>query len=138
MKELFAKIDASFRKATKGEESINTLIWWWGALSYIFAFFVADRLIVKIDLTSVDMIISVLMLTYFIWHLYALKKCTPKKPQLTKEEKKILRQEARKQWGKKFLRKLFLQEPLTQSNPTLIAVVLDLYCAAHFASYIFH
>ncbi len=137
MKEIFIRIDDSFHKATKGEESINVLIWWWGVASCLFTFFVADVLVAKINMRSIDIIISTLMLAYFVWHLYVLKKCSPKKPKLTKEEKKLFKQEARKQLGRKFLRKLFLQESLTKTNPILVMIVIDLYCAAHFANYIF-
>lgn len=134
---VFSSIEDSFRKIMKGEESISTVIWWWGVSAYILAFFVADKLIKRIDLRSVDILISALMLIYFVWHLYALKKCAPKKPVLTKEEKLKQRLEERRQLGRKFLRKLFLQEPLTETNPVVVTAVIDLYCAAHFAMYIF-
>lgn len=133
----FTIIEDSFRKSTKGEESINNVIWWWGLCAYLVAFFIAEKLILKINFRSVDILISTLMLIFFCWHLYALKKCSPKKPVLTKEEKLKKKIEARQNLGKKFLRKLFLQEPLTQTNPVIVAVVVDLYCAAHFAGYIF-
>ena len=137
MTAIFANIESSFRKIMKGEEAMNTVIWWWGVLAYIFSYFVADKLVKKIDFRSVDLLISALMLIYFIWHLYALKKCSPKKPVLTKEEKKRLKEEAHRQWGRKFLRKLFLQEPITEFNPVVITAVLDLFCAAHYTTYIF-
>jgi len=132
-----ANLEDSFRKISRGEETINNVIWWWGVSAYLVAFFVAEKLIMKIDLRSIDILISTVMLIFFIWHLYALKKCAPKKPVLTKEEKLKMKIEARRNFGRKFLRKLFLQEPLTKTNPILVAAVLDLYCAAHFAGYIF-
>ena len=137
MIQALVRIEDSFKKASRGAESLNTVIWWWGAIAYVFAFFISDKLIKLVNLYSFDIILSVLMLAYFIWHIYALKKCEPKKPELTKEEKKRLKEEARRQLGKKLLRKLFLQEPLTETNPVLISIVIDLYFAAHFAGYVF-
>ena len=110
MKEIFSKIEASFKKANKGEETLSHMIWWWGAIGYVVAFFIADKLIKAIDFRSVDIAISLLMSIYFVWHIYAVKKCAPKKPKLSAEEKAKLHAESRKEIGKKFLRKLFLQE----------------------------
>jgi hypothetical protein len=66
-----------------------------------------------------------------------LRKCKPKKPQLSAEEKKLLKEEAKKERGKKILRKLLLQEPFTQTDPIFVTMVLDLFFIAHFGGYIF-
>jgi hypothetical protein len=66
-----------------------------------------------------------------------LRKCSPKKPKLTKEEKELLKEQSKKERGKKFLRKLFLQEPITQTDPVFVTMVIDIFFIAHFGGYIF-
>lgn len=137
MKEIFGKIKASFKRATNGEELMPALFWWWGVLAYLFAFFVANKLIRAIHFRFVDILIALAMVVYFAWHIYALKKCSPKKPKLTPEEKKKLREERRQQMPKKALRKLLLQEPLTEWDPVFMLMMIDLLCITHFGMYLF-
>ncbi len=138
MASLLNKVESSFKAAMKGEESLHNLIWWWGVTSYLLSYFVIDRVIKINNIRSIDIIISVLMSVYFAWHIYVLKKCSPKKPVLSKEEKKKLRQEARKEFGKKFLRKLFLQEPISKWNPVLVTAVVDIFGISTFLGYVFN
>jgi hypothetical protein len=133
---LINKIDISFRAATRGQESVHNMIWWWGGIGYALSYFVIDSLIKKVDVFWVDIFTSLVAIIYFIWHIYALKKCQPKKAKLSKEEKKRLKIIARQQFVKKFFRKLFLQEPITKWDPVFITIVIDLLCITHFLSYI--
>lgn len=137
MKELTDKIKNSFHKAMKGEEDIKIVIWAWGAVAYLVGFFIIDKLIKAVDLRFFDIVISFTATAYFIWHIYILRKCAPKKPKLSKEEKQKLKAEARKDLGKKFMRKLFLQEPLTKTDPIFLTMVIDLFFVANFGGYIF-
>lgn len=137
MKELLNKIEKSFIAIIKGEESLHNVIWWWGVIGYLIAYFIANQIIKISSSTFVDMTVSIVMTMYFIWHIYAVVKCSPKKPQLTKEERKLAKIEARKDFGKKFMRKLLLKEPLTKWNSTSIAIAFDLLCITQFATYIF-
>jgi len=137
MKEIFSKIETSFRKAIKGEENLSIVIWFWGAIAYVTAFFIIEKMVQGVNLISFDVVISVVMVVYFVWHLYVLIKCNPKKPKLTKEEKERLKEEARKERGKRILRKLFLREPITQTNPVIVTAVIDLFFISHFGGYIF-
>ena len=137
MNDLLNKIEKSFIAITKGEESLHNIIWWWGAVGYLVAYFIANQIIKISDSASVDMAVSIVMSVYFIWHIYAVVKCSPKKPKLTKEEKKLAQIEARKDFGKKFMRKLLLKEPLTKWNSNSITIAIDLLCISQFATYIF-
>lgn len=137
MKNILSKIESSFKASTKGEESINVLIYGWGLVGWIIAYFAANKLIKMIDFTFVDILISILSASYFIWHIYALRKCSPKKPKLSKEEKRKLKQEARKDLGKKIMRKLFLQESIRKWDPAFVSTVIDLFCVGQFLSYVF-
>ena len=137
MKEFLEKIKTSFFKAIKGEEQINVIVYWWGYIAYLFAFFVADKLVKINSLHSVDIIISATMVIYFSVHLYALKKCAPKKPKLSKEEKLKLREDSRKDFNKRLVRKLLLQESIKKWNPIFVTMVIDAFCMAHFLGYVF-
>jgi len=136
MNQIFSKIETSFRASMKGEETTNNLIWWWGVIGYFVSYFGADKIVKTSNLRSVDVAVSMIMTVYFIWHIYVLRKCSPKKPQLTKEEKQKIREERRKDLGKKIMRKFFLQESITKWDPVVVTIAIDLFCIANFVSYI--
>lgn len=136
MQEIFTKIDASFKRAMKGEEHINVVIYWWGVIGYLVAFFIASKAIRAINYRSVDIIISLLMVVYFGWHFYVTRKNAPKKPKLTKEEEERIKLERRKDFGRRFMRKLFLQEPISKWDPVFVTLVIDVFCIATFLDYV--
>lgn len=136
MNALLNKIDASYKAAMKGQESVHNIIWWWGIVGYLVSYFIIDRIIKINDFRALDIIISLMMVVYFSWHIYVLRKCSPKKPKLTKEEKKKMRIEARKNFGKSFMRKLLLQESITEWDPVFITMVMDVFCIANFLGYV--
>ena len=88
---IIATLDQSFKKATKGEESLNIVIWYWGVISYLVSFFIINKGLKQLDINFINITISTLTTIYFIWHIYATKKCAPKKPKLSKAEKKRLK-----------------------------------------------
>ncbi len=136
MNEILRKIEASFRASLKGQESQSTLIRWWGIPSYFIFYFVIKTLIFKIDIRFVDLMLSSIAMIYFLWHIFALIKCSPKKPKLTKEEQKILREERRRNLPRSFMRKLFLQEPISKWNPVAMSIAADLLFFATFLGYV--
>ncbi len=137
MSEILNKIGSSFKASLRGEESINTLIYRWGLIGWIVAYFIANKLIRMIDFRFTDVLISIVAAGYFIWHIYVLRKCSPKKPKLSKEEKLKLREDARKDFNKKVVRKLLLQESIKKWDPIVVAMVIDAFCMAHFLGYVF-
>ena len=88
------KIEKSFTAALKGEEQVKNLIYYWGISSYLFFYFVVEKTIKSVDLKFIDISLSAIAIIYFAWHVYVLRKCSPKKPKISKEEKKRLRKEA--------------------------------------------
>jgi hypothetical protein len=136
MNAFFNKIETSFKAATKGEESVHNMIWWWGICGYMVAFFIANRIVKISDSRIIDILVSLLMVIYFGWHFYAMRKCAPKKPKLNKEEKKRLREERRKDFGKRLARKFFLQESITKWDPIFIVLVIDVFSIATFLQYV--
>jgi predicted membrane protein len=136
MKEILNKIYLSFRKATKGEEALSHMIWWWGMVGYLIAFFIVNKLIRAIDFDLIDVSLSLIMVFYFSWHIYALKKCAPKKAKLTEEEKKKLKEDRHLRLGKSFMRKLLLQESITRWDSVFVAMMMDLLCITHFFGYV--
>ena len=81
----------SFIFANKGEENVDFLIWIWGVPSYIISYFVINKSILAVNNLWFDYSLSILISIFYIWHIYVVKKCAPKKPKLTKEEKKQLK-----------------------------------------------
>jgi hypothetical protein len=137
MNEILDKIEASFRASLRGEESVHTLIYRWGLFSWIAAYFIVNKLIMLIDIRFFDIVISIIAAGYFIFHIYVLRKCTPKKPKLSEEEKQKIKEEARKDLGKKIVRKFLLQESIRQWDPVFATTLIDLFCVAHFLDYVF-
>ncbi len=135
MNEIFNKIEASFKRSLRGEENLDRLIYLWGILSYIAAFLI-NKILKNLHIYFLNASISAVLVAYFVWHIYALKKCSPKKPQLTKEEKRQLRAEKRKELPKKIMRKMLLQESFTKWDPIFISMVVDAFCIAQFIGYI--
>lgn len=129
-------IKNSFFIANKGEENIKFLIWGWGFTSYVISYFIINKSILAVNNLFFDYLLSLIAIIFYVWHIYVLRKCSPKKPKLTKEEKKQIKIQNRKNFTKKFFRKLFLQEPLTKSNPVLTTIIIDLFCISHFLFYI--
>jgi len=135
--EIFHKIEDSFKSSLKGgEENLSVLIRWWGLVGYLFFYFVIEKLIIFCDIQIIDIIFSSFGIIYFSWHIYALIKCSPKKPKLSKEEKQKLRSEAIHNAPKAFMRKLFLQESISKWNPVKMEIVTDLLFVAHFIGYL--
>jgi len=135
MDNFFSKIETSFKASLRGEESTSALIYWWGISAYVVAFFL-NKIIRASHIYIFGAAVSAILIGYFIWHIYALKKCSPKKPKLTKEENKKIREERRKEFPKKLMRKLLLQESFTKWDPVFVTIVIDAYCIAQFLDYI--
>jgi hypothetical protein len=133
---VFHKIENSFKLAMQGKETVHIVLWWWGFLGYLTAYFVLEPMIVKIDSYFIDALIAALGSIYFVWHFYVLKKCAPKKPKLSEEEEQRLRLELRRDLPKKIMRKLLLQESVTKWDPIFMALVVDVFCVARFMIYI--
>lgn len=137
MKKILDKIKASFKRSTKGEETFSHVVWWWGVIGYLITVFIAKKLILAIDVRFIDVFISLIVVIYFSWHIYAVKKCAPKKEKLTDEEKKKLKEDRGSRIGKKVVRKLLAQEAMTKWNPVLMVIAIDVLCITHFARYFF-
>ncbi len=136
MQNIFAKIENSFYLAMEGKEDVKKLIWCWGVPSYLISFFILDHIIRLQGMRILDIAISAMATIFFVWHIYVLKKCSPEKPKLTPEEKKLKRLEARRNFMRSFFRKLFLKEPITKWDPVFVTIVIDLLCIATFTGYI--
>lgn len=136
MTNILKNIENSFKKATKGKETINNLIYYWGIISYLSCYFIINKILKIPGWEILDISVSILLIIYFVWHIYALKKCSPKKKKLTKEQKKQQRIKNKQDRPKRIMRKLFLQEPISKWNPVLVTIAIDLLAISHFLSYI--
>ena len=135
MKNFLNKIKKSFINSSKGLENFSVITWGWGALSYIVSYFIFNKLIYLINSKFFDYSLAILLIIYFIWHFYVAIKCYPKAPKLTKEEKEKLKLE-RGGASKSFMRKLFLQEPITKMNTRNMLCAIDILAILHFYSFI--
>lgn len=126
----------SFNKSNQGKETVSNLIWKWGIPSYLIAFFVIEKIIRIKGLFILDVLIVAVIFCFYTWHIYAIHKCKPPKPKLTKEEKKLLKEKKKREFKKRFIRKLLLQESFSKWNPITVTTVFDVFCIAHFLSYV--
>ncbi len=133
---MLEKIRNSFRNAMSGSESEKNLLFWWGGLAYLASYFLINPLIIKSNIAWFDFILSFVSVIYFCWHIYVLRKSRPKKPKLSKSEKKIMQIKARQELPKKIMRKLLLKEPFTKWSNVSIAMTIDFLCVTHFLTYI--
>jgi hypothetical protein len=131
---ILSKITHSFIDASHGRESINNLIWRFGLIGYLITFFIINKIILINKIIPINILLSLIPIIYFSWHIFALIKCTPKKPVLSKEDK--LKQKQEHQLMKSFFRKLFLQESLTKSNPILVTQIIDILFIINATEYI--
>lgn len=131
-KNFLETIKNDFQKIQKGEEDLNKVIWLWGGLAYVASFFIS-KLVILVKLSFIKWIIAILVITYFIWHILAIRKCSPKNPELTEEEKAALKKDR----VNRFFRKLFLREPITKWNSSTFSIVVDLYIIVVFFGYLF-
>lgn len=127
---LIKKIQTSFKASTQGKENISILIWYWGVLTYVVFYVLINWLIGMIRWRILSAVICIFAAVYFGWHIYALLKCRPKKPKLSKEEKAQLKE--KHHFYKSFGRKFFLQEPWFKWNPITALVVIDILFLLHF------
>ncbi|MFT6105911.1 MAG: hypothetical protein ACJA0S_000047 [Rickettsiales bacterium] len=121
----------SFLLASKGKEDLQIVLWGWGVAAYVASFFI-NKFILFVNLPIASWVISMLVIAYFIWHIVALKRCTPKKIPLTKEEKIQLKKDRLK----RISNKLLLREPISKWNPSYAEIAFDLYLIVCFAEYL--
>ncbi len=127
----FSKIKHHFDLVQSGKEDLVIVLWVWGGGAYLLSFFI-NKFVLFINLSFIEWIISILVIAYFVWHIFIIRRCSPKKPPLSKEEKEKLKKDR----SKRFLRKLFLKEPLTKWNPAIVAIAINLYIIIHFLEYL--
>jgi hypothetical protein len=137
-KSIFKNIEESFSKANKGLETINVLIYRWGICGYLLSYFVINKLIFFANIKTIDVFLALIICIYFGWHIFALNKCKPKKPQLSPEEKNKIKIQNSKEMPRKILRIIFLKQPIFKWNTISVVIALDLIFIAHFSSYFFN
>lgn len=130
-------VKESFILASKGKEEISTLIWRWSVMSYLLTYFIFYKLVNVFGPGFVAGFISLLVILFYIWHIVAIVRCSPKKKKLTKAEKK---QKKLTQSGgviaKSFAKKFLLQEPWFRTKNSSFVIVIDLLIITFFVEYI--
>ena len=137
IKQILTAIEESFHKALSGQEKIKVIVFWWGIPAYLLSYFVFNNLVRWINFRVIDIFIAFIVSLYFVWHIYVLHRCKPKKPQLTSDEIKQLELAQKKDRAKKIMRKFLLREPVFKWNQVTVITAFDLLCIAHFSSFFF-
>jgi hypothetical protein len=128
---LSPQIKHHFDLVHEGKEDLIIVLWVWGGGAYLVSFFI-DKFILITKIMFIKWILAILIMIYFIWHIFVIRRCSPKKAPLTAEEKELLKKDR----VNRFFRKLFLREPLTKWNPAFIATVIDIYAIVYFMEYL--
>lgn len=126
-------ISQSFVKSWQGQESFRNIVIYWGFIAYLMAI-ILDKIIIKTP-NFIDNILSIIAIIYFSWHIIITYKITPKKPKLSKEEKKKQKEQEKTIFTKNLIQKLLLQKSWTNFNQYYFVIALDLFCFAHFLGY---
>lgn len=134
--EIFSNIFTSFIKASKGEENLSNVIWFWGVIGYCFSYFILNKIVLVSNNSIVDFIICWAVLIYFVWHIYTVTKCAPKKKKMNKEEKAKLQKVEARSRTRSIFNKIISREPITKWNPVSITIIIDLLFIAHFGGYL--
>jgi hypothetical protein len=108
------------------EKTVNILIWIYGPAGYLSSYFIINNLMMVFKNMGSNIALLAIIIAYFSWHIYQLRKCSLIKQQISKKSQKTINTPPRS-LARSFLRKLFLQESLTKSNPILVAILIDLY-----------
>ena len=125
------RIKHHFDLAHHGKEDIVIVLWVWGGGAYLLSFFIY-KFAMLIHIPLIQWIIAIAVTAYFAWHIFVIRKCSPKKPPLSDTEK-----EARKKdRTKRFIRKLLLKEPITKCDSSSIAIAIDVYVIACFSIFL--
>jgi hypothetical protein len=127
----YSTIKCHFDLVHKGKEDLAIVLWVWGGGAYLLSFFI-NKLVLFINLLFIKWIISILVIAYFVWHIIIIRRCAPKKPPLSAEEKEKLKKDR----VKRFMRKLFLREPFTKWDPAIVGIAINFYVIVHFLEYL--
>jgi len=127
----FPKIKHHLDLVRDGKEDLVIVLWVWGGAAYLSSFFIS-KIVIFVSLVFIKWLLSILVITYFVWHIIIIRRCSPKNPPLSKEEQERLKKDR----FKIFCRKLFLKEPFTKWNPSVVATVLDIYIIVYFLEYL--
>lgn len=129
-------IKESFILASKGKEEVGVLVWRWSIMSYLVTYFAFYKLVQLFGPGFFAGVISLLVISFYIWHMVAIFRCSPKRKKLTKAEKKQKKLVKSGSVAKSFSRKLLLQEPWLKTKNSSVVMVIDLLVITIFAEYL--
>ena len=113
--------------AIAGKKTISSLNFV-GWITYVFFFAIIDyRILLKLHLIFLENFFCILGIAFFGWHIISVYRCKPKLPKLSKEEKQQKKLQDQQERSKKFLRKLFLKEPILKISDSTLLTILDFY-----------
>jgi len=130
-------IKESFALASKGKEEVGILVWRWAPMSYLVTYFIFYQMVKMFGMGFFSGLISLLVILFYIWHMVAIIRCSPKKKKLSKVEKKQKKLiESGSGVAKTLTKKLILQEPWFKTKNSSVVIVIDLLVITTFAEYL--
>ena len=126
---LLNKIKKSFILSYQGQEKLSVVIYFWGMLLLILFIFIINPILSKIDNIFIRIIIIIFAILCCIWHIFVIKRCTPK---LTKIDKQKINPNQKSKFMSQFGKKIFLKEPITKPRPSITTAAIDIYFIMHY------
>ncbi|MFC1659749.1 hypothetical protein ACFL0U_04250 [Pseudomonadota bacterium] len=134
------KLFEAAKRVTRGEEELKKVLWFWGVIPILIELIIIERFIYTVNIPAIEVLLGILILIYFIWHLVVIRKSIPECKLSRKERKELKRQrkeekkrlkKEKKTGGPKdffgsFMRKLLLKEPWGKFNLTRVVAAGDL------------
>jgi hypothetical protein len=127
---------SSFKKVSSGNQNLKKVLWVWGVLPAMIDILIIERFIYKVHFNVIEIVLGMLIVSYFVWHLVAIRKNIPEY-NLPRAERKRLKAKRKKQriaekkknaesmW-KGLLQKLLLKKSWGKFSFTKVVVCLDL------------
>jgi len=76
----------SFKKSSQGEEDLYVLLWVWSILPVLFWIMIVPRRLTQSQFINV--IVSIAIGIYFVWHIFAIKRTIAKHPEYKHKQSK--------------------------------------------------
>ncbi len=113
--------------AFKGKEPLSSLVIPGSICYFIFLGIIDFNILSRIYLGFLNKTACVLGLMFFVWHLIAVRRCSPKTIKLSKEEEKQLKIQQNQQRVQKLIHKLMLKEAIFNIQTNTFLTVIDFY-----------
>jgi len=116
--QFWQKIKISFQKANKKQETLKILVVYWLLLSLPF-FYLIISILAKSNIKLISLTLGILIMIYYLWHIIAIFRCTPKKTNKGKFRFSNI--------PKSLGQKLLLKRPWIDTRFSTVIILIDLF-----------